>query len=118
MLLLASMPAASGLVRVMASLAVVGLGMAAFSAPNMSAIMGSVERRQLGLASAFTGTMRATGQAMSVAVLGGIAASTLGPQGGRLLLTAGRRFPAKAIRPRWPRLPMSCATTHMATATP
>ena len=80
MLLLASMPATSGLVRVMASLAVVGLGMAAFSAPNTSAIMGSVERRQLGLASAFTGTMRATGQAMSVAVLGGIAASTLGPR--------------------------------------
>jgi EmrB/QacA subfamily drug resistance transporter len=96
MLLLASMSTASGLVRVMASLAVVGLGMAAFSAPNMSAIMGSVERRQLGLAGAFTGTMRATGQAMSVAVLGGIAASTLGPAGGRLLLTSGTPVPGQS----------------------
>jgi EmrB/QacA subfamily drug resistance transporter len=96
MLLLAAMPTASGLARVMLSLAVVGLGMAAFSAPNMSAIMGSVEKRQLGLASAFVGTMRATGQALSVAVLGGIAASTLGPQGGRLLLTHGMPVPGQS----------------------
>ncbi len=76
--------------------AVVGLGMAAFSAPNMSAIMGSVEKRQLGLASAFVGTMRVTGQALSVAVLGGIAASTLGPAGGRLLLTLGTPVPGQS----------------------
>ena len=96
MLLLATMPTSSGLVRVMASLGVVGLGMAAFSAPNMSAIMGSVQKRQLGLASAFVGTMRVTGQALSVAVLGGIAASTLGPAGGRLLLTLGTPVPGQS----------------------
>jgi MFS family permease len=95
MLLLATMPTSSGLVRVMASLGVVGLGMAAFSAPNMSAIMGSVQKRQLGLASAFVGTMRVTGQALSVAVLGGIAASALGPAGGRLLLTLGTPVPGQ-----------------------
>ena len=89
MLLLATLPTASSLARVVVSLAVVGLGMAAFSAPNVSAIMGSVERRQLGIASAFMGTTRVTGQALSVAVLGGIAASSLGPLGGRLLLTRG-----------------------------
>ena len=96
MLLLATTPTSSGLVRVMASLGVVGLGMAAFSAPNMSAIMGSVQRGQLSLASAFVGTMRATGQALSVAVLGGIAASALGPAGGRLLLTLGMPVPGQS----------------------
>jgi hypothetical protein len=62
----------------------------------MSAIMGSVEKRRLGLASAFVGTMRVTGQALSVAVLGGIAASTLGPEGGRLLLTLGTPVPGQS----------------------
>lgn len=68
------------------ALALVGLGMALFSAPNTSAIMGSVERARLGQASAFLGTMRVMGQALSVALLGGIAAYPLGPGGWRLLL--------------------------------
>jgi EmrB/QacA subfamily drug resistance transporter len=74
---------------IVAALAIVGVGMAAFSAPNTSAIMGSVGRSQLGVASAFLGTMRVTGQALSVAILGGIAASHLGPGGWRLLLRVG-----------------------------
>ncbi|WP_243287220.1 MFS transporter [Geothrix terrae] len=74
---------------IVAALAVVGVGLAAFSAPNTSAIMGSVSRDQLGMASAFVSTMRVTGQALSVAILGGIAASHLGPGGWRLLLRAG-----------------------------
>jgi EmrB/QacA subfamily drug resistance transporter len=72
--------------RVLGALAVVGLGMAAFSAPNTSAIMGSVERHQLSVASAFLSTMRVTGQALSVGLLGSIAASRLGPGGWSLLL--------------------------------
>jgi len=87
MLLLASLPGSPDLSWVMAGLALVGVGVAAFSAPNTSAIMGSVGGRELGLAGAFVGTMRVTGQALSVAVLGGIAASSLGPTGSRLLLT-------------------------------
>ena len=79
----------AGMARVVAGLAVVGLGLAAFSAPNSSAIMGSVRRDQLGLASAFLSTMRTTGMALSVALLGGIAASQLGALGGRLLFTHG-----------------------------
>jgi hypothetical protein len=51
--------------------------------------MGSVRRDQLSLASAFMGTMRTAGQALSVALLGGIAASQLGRLGGRLLFTHG-----------------------------
>ena len=77
------------LTGVVMALAVVGLGMAAFSAPNTSAIMGSVQRSQLGVASAFLATMRVTGQALSVAFLGGIAASRLGSGGWRQLLHQG-----------------------------
>ena len=87
MVMLAAMPATAGVPLIVASLAVTGMGLAAFSAPNVSAIMGSVQRRQLGIASAFLATMRVTGQALSVAVLGGIAAGQLGAVGGRLLLT-------------------------------
>jgi len=96
MVLLATVPADSGLLRVMGSLAVVGLGMAAFSAPNTSAIMGSVERHQLGLAGAFVGTMRVTGQSLSVALLVGIAASSLGPRGSSLLLRLGNPVPGQS----------------------
>jgi EmrB/QacA subfamily drug resistance transporter len=76
----------AGALQVLGALGVVGLGMAAFSAPNTSAIMGSVERSQLSVASAFLGTMRVTGQSVSVGLLGSIAASRLGPGGWGLLL--------------------------------
>jgi MFS family permease len=76
----------AGVAEVVAAMALVGLGMAAFSAPNTSAIMGSVERRQLSVASAFLGTMRVTGQSLSVGLLGSIAASRLGPGAWSLLL--------------------------------
>ncbi len=90
MVMLATVPISAGIARVMVSLAVVGVGMAAFSAPNTSAIMGSVERSKLSLASAFLSTMRVTGQALSVAVLGAIAASQLGISGSRLIYTNGQ----------------------------
>jgi len=86
MALLAVISRTAGAAGMAGALALVGLGMAAFSAPNTSAIMGSVERRQLSVASAFLGTMRVTGQALSVAALGSIAAARLGPGGWGLLL--------------------------------
>jgi EmrB/QacA subfamily drug resistance transporter len=86
MVLLALIGRSAGVPAMVAALALVGLGMAAFSAPNTSAIMGSVERRQLSVASAFLGTMRVTGQALSVGVLGSIAASRLGAGGWNQLL--------------------------------
>jgi len=89
MVLLAAMPTTAPVWQVAGNLAIVGLGMAAFSAPNTSAVMGSVRRDQLGVASAFLGTMRTAGMALSVALLGGIAASQLGRLGGRLLFTHG-----------------------------
>jgi EmrB/QacA subfamily drug resistance transporter len=47
------------------SLVCLGLGFGFFSSPNTNAIMGSVEKRHLGVASASLGTMRLTGQMMS-----------------------------------------------------
>jgi EmrB/QacA subfamily drug resistance transporter len=79
--------------RVLAGLACVGIGMAFFSSPNMSAIMGSVSRSQLSLASGFQAMMRFGGQGFSIAVLGSIAAWQLGSQGARAIFlgeTAGR----------------------------
>lgn len=98
MLMLAFMSEAARLWYVALAFAVIGVGMAAFSAPNTSAIMGSVRRDQLSQAGAFLSTMRTAGQALSVALLGGIAASQLGAAGGRLLLSHGRGGGAVAAR--------------------
>jgi EmrB/QacA subfamily drug resistance transporter len=45
-----------------------GVGFGVFSSPNMNVIMGSVEKKYLGLASATTSTMRLTGQAISMGI--------------------------------------------------
>jgi drug/metabolite transporter (DMT)-like permease/predicted MFS family arabinose efflux permease len=78
--------AATSVERVFIALGTIGVGMAVFSAPNISAVMGSVERSRLSLASGFLSTMRFTGQGLSIAVLGAIAAWKLGPAGGRIIL--------------------------------
>ena len=49
-------------------LILVGIGFGLFSSPNVNIIMGSVSRRDSGLASATTGTARQTGQSMSMAM--------------------------------------------------
>jgi MFS family permease len=49
-------------------LVLVGFGFGLFSSPNTNAIMGSVERKYLGVASASVGTMRLTGQMMSMGI--------------------------------------------------
>ena len=50
------------------SLVVVGLGFGLFSSPNSNAVMSSVEKKYLGIASATLGTMRLTGQMTSMAI--------------------------------------------------
>ena len=50
------------------NLAIVGFGFGMFSSPNTNAIMGSVDKKYLGIASATVGTMRLTGQMMSMAI--------------------------------------------------
>jgi MFS family permease len=90
------LPAPAPAWRVVLALATVGLGMAAFSAPNTSAVMGAVKKSELSLASGFLGTMRTAGQAVSIALLGAIAASGLGPTGGRVLFLGEKASEAAA----------------------
>ncbi len=49
-------------------LAVLGCGFGLFSSPNVNAIMGAVERRFYGVASATLGTMRLIGQTLSLSI--------------------------------------------------
>lgn len=56
----------TSLVHVGAGLFVLGVGFGLFSSPNTNAVMGSVEPRQYGLASAMVGTMRMLGQMVSM----------------------------------------------------
>lgn len=59
-------------------LILLGIGYALFSPANMSSIMGSVERRNLGMASASVATMRVVGQAISIGVATLILAAIVG----------------------------------------
>ena len=56
----------SGIALVSGGLIVLGLGFGFFSSPNTSAIMGSVEKRFYGVASAMVSTMRLLGQMLSM----------------------------------------------------
>ena len=51
-----------------ANLILMGIGFAFFSSPNMSAIMGAVEKRHYGIASGALATMRMLGQMLSMAI--------------------------------------------------
>jgi len=53
---------------VIGCLIVVGFGLALFSSPNTNAIMSSVEKKFYGVASATVGTMRLTGQMLSMGI--------------------------------------------------
>ena len=54
---------------------VIGLGMGMFSAPNTSAVIGSVDPSRTGVASGTLSTMRYMGQSLSLAMMGAILAS-------------------------------------------
>ncbi|MBU3966629.1 MAG: MFS transporter [Euryarchaeota archaeon] len=53
---------------IVASLIILGFGFALFSSPNTNAVMSSVEKRFYGVASATLGTMRLTGQMLSMGI--------------------------------------------------
>ena len=53
---------------IMIGLAILGIGFAFFSSPNTSAIMGSVQKRFYGVASAMVSTMRLIGQMLSMGI--------------------------------------------------
>ena len=87
LILLSALPVQPSMPQLVGDLVIVGVGMAVFSAPNTSAVMGSVSRPQLGVASGILGTMRFLGQTLSIGVLGALATSRLGAGGQAVLLT-------------------------------
>jgi EmrB/QacA subfamily drug resistance transporter len=58
----------TSLLYITVALIVLGFGFALFSSPNTNAIMSSVEKRDLGIASGVIGTMRSLGMVVSMAV--------------------------------------------------
>lgn len=64
---------------VIIALLMLGVGMGLFSAPNTSAVMGSVDARHLGVASGTLSTMRFVGQSLSLAFMGAFAATVIPP---------------------------------------
>ena len=58
----------SGLGFIVATLMLVGFGFALFSSPNTNAVMGSVEKKYYGVASATLATMRMVGHMLSMAI--------------------------------------------------
>ena len=69
---------------IVANLGLSGLGFALFSSPNTNAVMGAVEKRSYGVASAILGTMRLVGHMLSI----GIAALLLAVYVGRQPVTS------------------------------
>jgi EmrB/QacA subfamily drug resistance transporter len=65
--------------HVMAVLAILGIGAGLFSSPNTNAIMGSVEARHLGVATAAMGTMRMSGQVLSMGFAALVLSLVMGP---------------------------------------
>ncbi|HNW98297.1 MAG TPA: MFS transporter [Bacteroidales bacterium] len=55
-------------IYLISSLAILGMGFGLFSSPNTNAVMSSVEKKFLGVASGINSTMRMTGQMVSMAI--------------------------------------------------
>lgn len=58
----------TGLIFIVISLGILGVGFGFFSSPNINAVMSSVEKKFYGVASGTLGTMRLTGQMFSMGV--------------------------------------------------
>lgn len=58
----------TSLMYIISCLLILGFGYALFSSPNMNAIMGSVDKKFLGIAAGATGTMRVIGQMFSMGI--------------------------------------------------
>jgi len=68
--LLSTLAANTGTLGYISRIVWVGLGMGIFQSPNNSAIMGSVPRERLGVASGLLSLTRTLGQTMGVALIG------------------------------------------------
>ena len=78
LLLLSTITSDTRLIFVVAVLLLLGIGFALFSSPNMNAIMSSVDRRFLGVASGSAATMRVLGQLFSMGTATLVLAVTMG----------------------------------------
>ena len=67
--LLIPLGAATKGIYIIVSLMVLGVGFGLFSSPNTNAVMSSVERKYYGVASGALGTMRLTGQMLSMGIV-------------------------------------------------
>jgi EmrB/QacA subfamily drug resistance transporter len=91
------------IVFLMAVLALLGFGFALFSSPNTNAIMSSVEKKYLGIASGTLGTMRLVGQMLSMGIATMIIALYIGRvqitpnQYGQLLMATKIGFAVFAV---------------------
>lgn len=72
LLLLSTLDSSSTATSIIIYLFIIGLGMGIFSSPNTSAVMGCVERRQLGVAGGTLAMMRTLGQSLSLAIMGAV----------------------------------------------
>lgn len=68
LVLLSFLNASTAIEYITASLIILGFGFALFSSPNTNAVMSSVEKKFYGVASATLGTMRLTGQMLSMGI--------------------------------------------------
>ncbi len=79
LLLLSNLQIESNLNYLIVALVIIGFGFSLFSSPNVSAIMGSVEKRAYGSVNGVVATMRIFGQMTSMVLVMLIFALTIGP---------------------------------------
>lgn len=79
LVLLSQLSLNTPLIYIVMVLSMLGVGMGLFSAPNTSAVMGSVDTQHLGAASGTLSTMRFMGQSLSLALMGAFAATLIPP---------------------------------------
>jgi EmrB/QacA subfamily drug resistance transporter len=80
LLLLSQLNTTSSVNDIILRLTLLGVGFGLFSSPNTRAVMSSVGRSKLGVASGTISTMRSTGQAIGLAMAGAVIATALPPQ--------------------------------------
>jgi hypothetical protein len=68
LLILSFIGMATSTTYILVGLTVLGIGCGLFSSPNTNVVMGSVDRKVYGTASALLGTMRNTGMMLSMAI--------------------------------------------------
>jgi hypothetical protein len=79
MALLSTIGPGTAVVRIVAALAVAGVGTGAFIAPNTSALLGAAPPHRRGIASGVVATARNLGMALGVASVGAVFMTMLGP---------------------------------------